>query len=120
MEAVQCARLLSRLWTAFSISFVPCCVSAFLESLCAGAMGSASGGSVMLSPHSGWRRCAAPFDDSRLLVQGWLSVWSPGPWLYLAAVFTLVFSQPGFWLLWLDHHLLWQVAPLLSTLSVFW
>ena len=74
----------------------------------------------MFSPRSGWRRCAAPFDDSRLLEPCWLCVWSTGPWLYLAAVFGLVFSQPGFWLCRLDHHLLWQVAPLLSTLSVVW
>ena len=95
MEAVQCARLLSRLWTAFSISFVPCRVSAFLDSLCAAAMGSASGEFVMFSARSDWRRCGAPFDDSRLLVPCRLSVWSFGPWLYLATVFGLVFSQPG-------------------------
>ena len=116
MEAVQCALNSSRLWTAFTVSLVPCGVFTFLDSLCAAAVGSSCGGAVMFSPRSGWGQCAASLNDSRLLVPHWLSVWSSGLQLYLVPVFGIVLSQPGFWL---DHHLLWQVAPLLSTLDDF-
>ena len=119
MEAVQCARIFSRLWTAFSVSLFPCGVSAFLDSLCAAVVGSACCGAVLFSPRAGWRRCAASL-ASCLLVPLWLSVWSSVLCLCLAARFGLGLSQPGFWLFRLDHHLLWQVAPLFPTLSVFW
>ena len=120
MEDIQCARMFSRLWTASSVSFVLCGVTAFLDSLCAAAVGSACGGAVMFSPRSGWRRCAPSLDDARLLVPHWLSVWCYELWLCLAAVVGLVLSQPGFWLFRLHHHLLWQVTSLLPMLSVCW
>ena len=120
MEDIQCARMFSRLWTASSVSFVLCGVTAFLDSLCAAAVGSACGGAVMFSPRSGWRRCAPSLDDARLLVPHWLSVWCYELWLCLAAMFGLVLSQPAFRPFWLDDHLLWQVAPLLPKFCAFW
>jgi hypothetical protein len=118
MVAVPCARVFSRLLgTAFSLMFVPCGDSALRGSPCAAFTGFARG-AALSAPRSCGRRCAASPDEYRLLVPRLLLAWSSGLWLCFAAVSGLVASRLVFWLFWILRHLLWQVAPFPSMLSI--
>jgi hypothetical protein len=118
MVAVPCARVFSRLLgTAFSLMFVPCGDSALRGSPCAAFTGFARG-AALSAPRSCGRRCAASPDACRLLVPRLLLAWSSGLWLCFAAVSGLVAFRLVFWLFWILRHLLWQVAPFPSMLSI--
>ena len=136
MEAVQCARMFSHVRIGFVAFLIPCGVYAFVDLLDAAAVDYASGDAFMFSACSGRHQYSAARDIScpyRFLgfvctSQLWIVLFGVSPFAFLFGCkgitsqpcFGLPCPSPSFWNFWLDNHLLWQVAPLLSTQSGVW